>query len=69
MRSRGVKSVVIDATSSPQLHLLDGVEFPGHRRDVVAVTTYNLTHRLISTQPETKHTGLSGICAAKAWGV
>ena len=28
----------IDAMSSPWLRLLDGVEFPGHRRDIVAVT-------------------------------
>ena len=28
----------IDAILSPELRLLDGVEFPGHRRNVVAVT-------------------------------
>ena len=28
----------IDAMLSPQLRLPDGVEFPGHRRDVVPVT-------------------------------
>ena len=49
----------IDATSSPQLHLLDGVEILRRRRDVVPVAASarwrggsrdNLTHWLISTQ-------------------
>ena len=41
----------LDALLSPALRLLDGVELPRHRRDVVAVT--NLAHWLISTQAGT----------------